>query len=132
MRDVVKFEKIVDEKVLKCYYNICRYYNIEENGNIEHFTPYFDDTPGVLTQNSNGEYMIESIEDLVTFSAILNGGYSDENLEIETFPQWSHQNIILMCDLDFKSELSYDNCETTKYNGYLGIEDEKSRYLSRH
>lgn len=30
MRDVVKYEKIVDEKVLKCYYNICRYYNIEE------------------------------------------------------------------------------------------------------
>lgn len=27
MRDVIKYEKIVDEKVLKCYYNICRYYN---------------------------------------------------------------------------------------------------------
>ena len=26
MRDVVKYEKIVDENVLKCYYNICKYY----------------------------------------------------------------------------------------------------------
>ena len=27
MRDVVKYKKIVDEIVLKCYYNICKYYN---------------------------------------------------------------------------------------------------------
>ena len=27
MKDVVKYEKIVDEIVLKCYYNICKYYN---------------------------------------------------------------------------------------------------------
>lgn len=27
MRDVVKYEENVDEIVLKCYYNICKYYN---------------------------------------------------------------------------------------------------------
>lgn len=27
MNDVVKYEKIVDEKVLKCFYSICKYYN---------------------------------------------------------------------------------------------------------
>ena len=27
MRDVERCEKIVDEIVLKCYYNICKYYN---------------------------------------------------------------------------------------------------------
>ena len=101
-----------------------RYYNIEEDGNIEHFTPHFDDTPGELIQNSNDEYMIESIEDLVTLSAMANGGYSDENIEIGTFPQHKTPKVILMCDLDFKSHLSYDNRETTIYNGYLGIEDE--------
>lgn len=26
-KDVVLNEEIIDEKVLKCYYNICRYYN---------------------------------------------------------------------------------------------------------
>ena len=30
MKNVAKYEKIVDEKVLKCYYNICRYYDIEK------------------------------------------------------------------------------------------------------
>ena len=27
VEDVVKNERTIDEKVLKCYYNICRYYN---------------------------------------------------------------------------------------------------------
>ena len=27
MKDVVKYEKIVDEKVLKCFCSICKYYN---------------------------------------------------------------------------------------------------------
>ena len=26
-KNVVKEEKMIDEKVLECYYNICRYYN---------------------------------------------------------------------------------------------------------
>lgn len=30
VEDVVKNERIIDEKVLKCYYNICRYYNKED------------------------------------------------------------------------------------------------------
>ncbi len=31
MEDVVEKELVIDEKVLKCYYNICRYYNKESN-----------------------------------------------------------------------------------------------------
>lgn len=27
MKDVVEDKKIVDKKVLRCYYNICKYYN---------------------------------------------------------------------------------------------------------
>ena len=98
-----------------------RYYNVDENGNIEQFTPYFDATPGELAQNSNSEYMIESIEDLVVFSAMTNGGYKDEHIDID---KNSALKAILMCDLDFKSPLSYGDSTTTIYNGYLGVEDE--------
>lgn len=31
VKDEVKNERTIDEKVLKCYYNICRYYNKEDN-----------------------------------------------------------------------------------------------------
>lgn len=29
-KDVVLNEEIIDKKVLRCYYNICRYYNKEK------------------------------------------------------------------------------------------------------
>lgn len=31
MKNVEKNKKIVDEKILKCYYNICKYYNKDCN-----------------------------------------------------------------------------------------------------
>ena len=31
MKNVEKNKKIVDEKILKCYYNICKYYNKDYN-----------------------------------------------------------------------------------------------------
>lgn len=103
-----------------------RAYTIDKNGKVELCTPCKDEEPGELAQNSDGEYMIESIEDLVAFSAKVNNGtkgYSDNNIKIEGFSN-STPTVILMCDLDFKSPLSYGNSKTTVYNRYLGIEDE--------
>ena len=99
-----------------------RYYNVDENGNVELFTPYFDTKSGDLAQNSDGEYMIESIEDLVVFSAMTNGGYKDEEKNVNINSNNSIK-AVLMCDLDFKSPLSYGDSTTTIYNGYLGVEE---------
>ena len=129
--ELVKSEKAIaidnSDTIVVMFEKSERAYSIDKNGNIEIFTPYFDTIPGYLTQNSDGEYMIESIEDLVAFSAKINygfEGYKDNNIEIPGFPQYSSPTVILMCDLDFKSPLSYGNSETTAYNGYLGVEDE--------
>ena len=97
------------------------YYNIDLEGNIEDYILYVDTTPGELAKNSNGEYMIESIEDLVAFLAMTNGGYSDENINISSNKALK---AVLMCDLDFKSPLSYGDSTTTIYNGYLGVKDD--------
>lgn len=29
MKNVAKYEKIVDKEVLECYYNICKYYKVD-------------------------------------------------------------------------------------------------------
>lgn len=99
-----------------------RYYKVYKDGNINDFKIHEDSTPGVLAQDENGNFMLESIEDLVTFSAMVNGGYSDANLSIES-NQFDGETIVLMCSLNFESNRSYKDSTTTRYNGYLGIED---------
>lgn len=98
-----------------------RYYCVNTDGDISEYEYLKDETPGELAKNSDEEFMIESIEDLVTFSAMVNGGYSDSNITIGS--KQNFDKVRLMTNLDFKSNLSYNNTNDTKYNGYLGIED---------
>ena len=134
--ELLKSEKAIarenGDTIVVTFENSERNYSIDKNGNIEIFTPYVDTTPGKLAQNLDGEYMIESIEDLVVFSAMINNGYqgySDNNIQIEGFPRYSEPSVVLMCDLDFKAPLSYGNSETTVYNGYLGVEDNNVKLI---
>ena len=73
-----------------------------------------DDTPGSLDGDGTEDspYRISSIEDLVTFSIMNNGG--DENLEIDSF-DFKDSYVILTRNLDFKSIFSYNDYKTTKY-----------------
>ena len=100
-----------------------RIYEVDSDGNAEIFIPYEDKTPGELAEDDNGNFMIESIEDLVTFSAMVNGGYSNENISIP-HDNCLDKTIILMRNLNFESKWSYEDYTTTIYNGYLGIDDD--------
>ena len=78
------------------------------------------DRYGNLSQEN--PYEIWCVEDLVTFSAMVNGGYSDTNITISSY-QFANNTVALMRDLNFKSKFSYADSTTTMYNGYLEIED---------
>ncbi len=106
-----------------------RFYDIDKDGNIEQYIPYIDTTPGELaTENKKDEsgneitiYKIESIEDLVTFSIMVNGG--DTKLNIPSNQFTTNDTVLLMRTLDFDSTRSYNDSRTTIYNDYLGILD---------
>ena len=80
-----------------------RYYCVNTDGDISEYEYLKDETPGELAKNSDEEFMIESIEDLVTFSAMVNGGYSDSNITIGS--KQNFDKVRLMTNLDFKSNL---------------------------
>lgn len=100
-----------------------RYYQVDDEGNVSQYEIYIDTTPGELAKDENGNYLIESIEDLVAFAAAVRGGYQDENITISA-KKFSDETVVLARNLNFKSRFSYNDSQTTKYNGYLGITDE--------
>ena len=117
--------KVSDEedRIVVRFIDSNRYYEIDDKGNIKDYEPYVDTTPGTLAKNENDEFMIESIEDLVAFSAMVNGGYSNADISISS-NQFSGATVVLARNLNFNSDLSYEDPTRKDYNGYLGISDE--------
>ncbi len=97
-----------------------RYYKVDGEGKIEIFETYEDTTPGELAteieEDENGNkttvYKIESIEDLVVFSMMTNGGNKELGISVNYF---INNKVILERTLDFKSKYSYSDYTTTKY-----------------
>ena len=106
-----------------------RYYTIDKDGNVGEAQDIIKDkNPGDITVGKDGEtldgseehpYEIWCIEDLVTFSNMVNGsGIKLENgnpVEITTSNNFSGKNIVLKRSLNFKSALSYNNCKSIDY-----------------
>lgn len=89
-----------------------RYYEVDNNGKVAGpIEIIFDAEPGVLdgTGTEADPFVIMSIEDLVYFSQQVNGGKS-----------YSGKYVALGKTLDFTSDLSYINPNTTEYDEYLG------------
>ena len=90
-----------------------RYYEIKANGNIlGQMQIVADATPGAFdgTGTQDDPFVIMSIEDLVYFS-------KEVTTNKNTF---SGKYVILGRDLNFNSELSYVDVNTTEYDEYLG------------
>lgn len=103
-----------------------RYYEVDDNGNISTFTRISDKTPGDITKNKDGNalagteeepYEIWSIEDLVAFSIMTNGGNSSLGLASNTF---NNKYVKLCRTLNFDSKLSYEDYKTTIYGNLNG------------
>lgn len=112
-----------DSIVVK-FNNSNRYYEINNNGSIEGPKELIQDkyvgdlTKGGICDGSiNKPFQITCIEDLITFSIMVNGGDSELGIDKNLF---SNQYVILTRPLDFKSLFSYNDYQTTKYDKYLG------------
>ena len=111
-----------------------RYYLVDKNGNVEgEYTVIEDKNPGDITVGKDGEeldgseeepYEIWCIEDLVTFSNMVNGeGIRIENgnsVEIKTTNNFKEKYVVLKTDLNFESELSYQDSERTDFGDING------------
>ena len=102
------------------FVNTNRYYTVDKQGDIiDEGKIIVDKSPGDITKDENGNeltgdtendaYQINCIEDLVAFSKEVNSGKTYQN-----------KYICLMQDLNFCSNYSYTDFETTKYDVYLG------------
>ena len=98
-----------------------RYYRVDKQGNVEGAYEFIEDKyPGNITVGVNGEtldgntektaYQILCIEDLVKFSQMVN----EEN------QNFLDKYVVLKTNLDFKSNFSYMNPNTTEFDIYLG------------
>ena len=96
-----------------------RYYEIDKDGNIEgpkELTK--DDNAGDLSKGGTVDgseekpFEINCIEDLVTFSIMVNGGNAELGIASN---QFQNKYVVLMRTLDFKSIFSYNDYTTTKY-----------------
>lgn len=107
-----------DEKYEVAFFNTNRYYEMDNNGNIQGpMKLIMDSTPGKLegTGSEDDPFTIMSIEDLVYFSKQVNNG--------ETY---SGKYIVLGKSLDFKSSLSYVDLKNSEYNDFLEIANSKT------
>ena len=106
-----------------------RYYTVDKDGNVGEAQDIIKDKhPGDITVGKDGEtldgseehpYEIWCIEDLVTFSNMVNGsGVKLENgepVQIVTANGFNGKTIVLKRNLNFKSTLSYNNFESIDY-----------------
>ena len=111
-----------------------RYYMVDKDGNVGEAQEIIkDENPGDITTGKDGEtldgseehpYEIWCIEDLVTFSNMVNGeGIKLENgnpVEITTANNFSGKYVVLKTSLNFKSKLSYQNTERTDFGDING------------
>lgn len=96
-----------------------RYYQVDGDGNVtDPIEVIVDQNPGDIKVGINGEtlkgteespYEIWCIEDLVSYSKTMSEGLS-----------MCSSYVTLCRDLNFKSKLSYTNCDTTEYDTFLG------------
>ena len=122
-----------------------RYYTIDKDGNVGEANIYEEDKyPGDITVGKNGEtldgnteetaYQIWCIEDLVTFSNMVNGeGIRLENgepVEITTANNFSGKYVELKTTLNFKSKLSYQNSERTDFGDINGDENDGNTLIN--
>ena len=98
-----------------------RTYYVSGDGEVE--SKYIDKTPGKLDGKGTQEdpYKIETIEDLVAFSIMSNGGNSNLGLESTNF---ENNYIVLTRDLNFNSVRSYNDENDKKYSEYLDVGEE--------
>ena len=98
-----------------------RYYTVDKQGNVKGAYEFIEDKyPGNITVGVNGEtldgntektaYQILCIEDLVKFSQMMN----------EKNQNFLDKYVVLKTNLDFKSNFSYMNPNTTEFDIYLG------------
>ena len=97
-----------------------RYYTVDKYGNVGEVNIYEEDEyPGDITVGKDGEtldgseeepYEIWCIEDLVKLSQMVN----EEN------QYFTNKYVMLKTNLNFKSNFSYMNPDTTEFDVYLG------------
>ena len=105
-----------DEGLVVHFKDVGRKYWVDNTGDV--YEVIEDDTPGVLAGSGtqSDPFKIQSIEDLVVLSIMVNGG--DETLGIEE-NDCEGQYISLERTLDFNSRYSYCDPDTTIYDTYL-------------
>ena len=96
-----------------------RYYEVDKDGNTEGPKELIkDDNAGDLSKGGTVDgseekpFEINCIEDLVTFSIMVNGGNAELGIASN---QFQNKYVVLMRTLDFKSIFSYNDYTTTKY-----------------
>ncbi len=98
-----------------------RYYTVDKDGNVGEAQDFVEDKyPGDITVGKNGEtldgnteetaYQIWCIEDMVKFSQMVN----EENQD------FLNKYVVLKTNLNFNSNFSYMNSDTTEFDIYLG------------
>ena len=121
-----------------------RYYMVDKDGNVGEAQDIIEDkNPGDITVGKDGEildgseehpYEIWCIEDLVTFSNMVNGsGIKLENgevVKIETTNSFKGKYIVLKTNLNFKSKLSYQNSERTDFGDINGDTDDGNTLIN--
>ena len=121
-----------------------RYYTVDKDGNVGEAQEIIKDkNPGDITVGKNGEtldgseehpYEIWCIEDLVTFSNMVNGsGIKLENgevVKIETINNFRGKYVVLKTSLNFKSKLSYQNSERTDFGDINGDTDDGNTLMN--
>ena len=121
-----------------------RYYTVDKDGNVGEAQEIIKDkNPGDITVGKNGEtldgseehpYEIWCIEDLVTFSNMVNGsGIKLENgevVKIETINSFRGKYVVLKTSLNFKSKLSYQNSERTDFGDINGDTDDGNTLMN--
>ena len=121
-----------------------RYYIVDKDGNVGEAQDIIKDkNPGDITVGKDGEtldgseehpYEIWCIEDLVTFSNMVNGsGIKLENgnpVEIVKSNNFKEKYVILKTSLNFKSKLSYQNSERTDFGDINGNEEDGNTLMN--
>ena len=121
-----------------------RYYTIDKNGNVGEAQEFIEDKyPGDITVGKDGEaldgseehpYEIWCIEDLVTFSNMVNGeGIRLENGEVVQITyrdRFVAKYVALKANLNFKSKLSYQESERTDFGDINGNTDDGNTLMN--
>ncbi len=121
-----------------------RYYMVDKDGNVGEAQDIIKDkNPGDITTGKDGEtldgseehpYEIWCVEDLVTFSNMVNGeGIRMENgnpVEITKANNFSGKYVVLKTSLNFKSKLSYQNSERTDFGDINGVENDGNTLMN--